>query len=443
MWVLGLVIMIDQIDQNIVRGVVPQLKEAFGINDAQIGLLLSAFVVVNGLVTVPAGYLADRWNRTRTIGHTVVGWSGITMLTAAAGSFGVLLALRAALGFGQAITEPSAASLISDYYPAAQRGRAFAVQQVLTFVGIGVGIALGGAIGEAFGWHWAFIVVGPPGLLIALLAYGLREPRRGAGDRMHLGIAEEDIAEEPKVDLFEGGFKQFMVDMGQGLRDDFKTIYAIPTLRYALVGVGALLFTVSGIGAWLAVFHERFSGMTQDEATRAVGGLLIAGGIPGILLGGRLADRWASKVRGARVVIPAWCIAIGNTIFIVSYLPIPSGLSLFLQLIAIFAVTMAIPALRAGLADAVPAHLRGAGFGAFNLVSIVFGAALAPFLVGVLADVWNLRVAFLIVSPPVYIGAYILYKARDHLDEDAMKILEAVMRAIQLDQERKSERDDV
>src|SRR4051794_5817936 len=271
MWVLGLVIMIDQIDQNIVRGVVPQLKHDFGINDAQVGLLLSAFVIVNGLVTVPAGYLADRWNRSRTIGHTVVGWSAITMATAASGSFGVLLALRAALGFGQAITEPSAAALISDYYPPQQRGRAFAVQQVLTFVGIGVGIALGGAIGERYGWHWAFIVVGPPGFVIALLAYGLREPRRGEADRRQLGIDEaDDETPDERVALFEGGVKQFFVDMLRGLRDDFRTIYAIPTLRYALVGVGALLFTVSGIGAWLAVFHERFSGMTQDEATRAV-----------------------------------------------------------------------------------------------------------------------------------------------------------------------------
>ncbi|MDQ1519169.1 MAG: hypothetical protein QOI55_242 [Actinomycetota bacterium] len=443
MWVLGLVIMIDQIDQNIVRGVVPQLKSDFGINDAQIGLLLSAFVIVNGLVTVPAGYLADRWNRTHTIGHTVVGWSAITMATAASGTFGVLLALRAALGFGQAVTEPSAASLLSDYYPAAQRGRAFAVQQVLTFVGIGTGIALGGGIGQHFGWHWAFIVVGPPGFLIAFLAYRLREPRRGHADRMQLGVEEsdDDAGEDERVDLFEGGIRQFFVDMMRGLRDDFRTIYAIPTLRYALAGVGALLFTVSGIGAWLAVFHERFSGMTQDEATRAVGGLLIAGGVPGILLGGRIADRYASRVRGARVVIPAYCIGVGNTIFIVSYLPIPSGVSIFLQLLAIFAVTMAIPALRAGLADAVPAHLRGAGFGAFNLVSIVFGAALAPLVVGALADVWNLRVAFLVVSPPVYIGAYILFKARDHLDADALKIFEAVMRAMQQDQERNAERD--
>ena len=136
-------------------------------------------MLVNGIVTVPAGYLADRWHRTRTIGHTVVAWSGITMLTAASQNFGQLIAGRALLGFGQAITEPSANSLISDYYPTEQRGSAFSVQQIMGIIGFGVGIALGGAIGSQYGWHWAFIVVGPPGFVIAAIAYRLHEPSRG------------------------------------------------------------------------------------------------------------------------------------------------------------------------------------------------------------------------------------------------------------------------
>ena len=436
MWLLGLVIMVDQIDQNIVRGVVDQLKQTFGIDDAAIGVLLSAFVLVNGLVTVPAGYLADRWNRTRTIGHTVVGWSLITMLTAAAQSFAMLVGLRALLGFGQAITEPSANSLLSDYYPTSQRGRAFSVQQVMVFVGIGTGIALGGAIGEAWGWRAAFLVVGPPSLIVAFLAYALREPARGYGDRLHMGLDETEHAPAEHVQLFERGFRQFVVDMVQGLRDDFRTIWNITTLRYALVGVSALMFTVAGVGAWLPQFHERFSGMTQKEAANVVGALIIFGGIPGVLLGGRLADRFATRIKGARVAIPAYCIFVGNAVLMASYFPIPSWCSVALQLLGIFSVTMAIPALRAGMADAVPAHLRGAGFGAFNLVSILFGAAAAPIIVGALADVWNLRVAFLVVSPPVFVGAAILLMARNHLDADAMKIFEAVVRAMQLDQER-------
>jgi MFS transporter, Spinster family, sphingosine-1-phosphate transporter len=435
MWALGLVIMIDQVDQNIVRGVIPQLKSAFGIDDAQVGLLLSAFVLVNGLVTVPAGYLADRWNRTRTIGHTVVGWSAITMVTAASQTFVQLLGLRALLGFGQAITEPSANSLLSDYYPTSERGKVFSNQQVLGFAGFGLGIALGGAIGTTLGWRWAFVLVGPPGLVIALLAYGLREPRRGAGDRLHLGI-EDDEGEDEHVKLFEHGVRRFCSDMMHGLWQDFSVILRIPTLRLALVGVGALLFTVTGIGAWLPEFHRRFSGLTQGQATTAVGGLVLLGGIPGVLLGGRVADRYATRVRGARVAIPAYCISVGTAFVTVSYLPMPFWLSFALEIVGFFAITMAIPALRAGIADAVPAHLRGAGFGAFNLVSIVFGAAAAPVIVGALADVWNLRIAFLLVSPPVFAGTYCLFRARDHLDADAAKIFEAVVRAMQEDQER-------
>jgi MFS family permease len=304
-------------------------------------------------------------------------------------------------------------------------------------VGFGVGIALGGVIGSQFGWHWAFIVVGPPGFLIAAIAYRLREPRRGHGDRLHLGITEDAPSEEDQR-LFEHGPRRFLVDMITGLRDDLRVIISIPTLKYALVGVGAFMFTVTGIGAWLPEFHRRFSGLTQEQATTAVGLIVLAGGIPGLLLGGQIADRYATRIRGARVVIPSYCIAVGTGLFTVSYLPMPFVVSLALELVGMFTVWVAVPALRAGVADAVPAHLRGAGFGAFNIVSIVFGAAAAPVIVGALADVFNLRVAFLLVSPPVFLGAYVLYRARDHLDADAAKIFEAVVRAMQQDEDRAS-----
>jgi len=308
----------------------------------------------------------------------------------------------------------------------------------MVFIGFGLGIALGGAVGSTFGWRAAFLCVGPPSILVAFLAYTLKEPKRGAGDRMHIdATTANDAAEVEHVQLFEAGFRQFVRDMIRGLRDDFRTIWDITTLRYALVGISALTFTVAGIGAWLPQFHERFSGMTEKQATSLVGALIIFGGIPGVVFGGYVADRFATRVKGARVAIPAACIFVGNTFLILSYLPLPTAAAVLFQLLGIFAITSAIPALRAGMADAVPAHLRGAGFGAFNLVSILFGAAAAPIIVGALADVWNLRVAFLIVSPPVYIGAWILFMARNHLDADALKIFEAVVRAMQHDQERK------
>lgn len=146
MWLLGLVMLVDQMDQSVARGVQGPIQREFGVSDFGIGVMLSAFVVVNGFVTLPAGYLADRLPRVRTIGKTVILWSAISAACALAPTFGVLVLIRAALGFGQAITEPSGASLLADFYPGRERGRAFSIQQALIFVGIGLGFILGGVV---------------------------------------------------------------------------------------------------------------------------------------------------------------------------------------------------------------------------------------------------------------------------------------------------------
>jgi MFS family permease len=441
MWALGLVLMLDQLDQSIVRGMITPLKEEFGVGDFAIGLLTSSLLLVNGIITLPAGYLADRWHRTRTIGHTVLAWSGITALGAAAPNFPSLVGLRSMLGFGQAVTEPSAASLIADYYPLDRRGRAFSVQQIMLFVGIGAGISLGGFISDNFGWRWGFFVAGLPGVIVALLAYRMREPKRGAADRLHLGVEDDDtIDADVSLPLFEHGFNAFVRDTWDGLKADLRTILNITTMRYALIGIAVLQFTVVGISTWLPQFYERQLHVKQGSAEGLVGSLIVLGGIPGILLGGRLADYFTDKVRGARMAIPAYCIMAGTTLFTVSYMHLPTGAVYVLQLFAIFVIVMSIPALRAGLSDALPANLRGAGFGAFNIVSVVLGAASAPLIVSGLSQIFgdNLRTAFLIVTPPVYLGSFILLRARDHLEADTAKIFEAIMLAMQEQQAREA-----
>ena len=438
MWVLGLVLMIDQVDQNIVRGVVTPLKADLGVGDLGIGVLLTSYTLVNGVVTVPAGYLADRWHRTRTMGHTIVGWSGITALTAAMPNFGSLVAIRSALGFGQAVTEPSAASLLADYYPVEQRGRAFSIQQCLLLVGFGLGVGVGGVVGALLGWRAAFLVVGTPGVVIAVAVYRLREPTRGAADRMHLGFDAGD--EEPRPALFEGGLLRFARDLVDGLRADARTILGVPTMRYALVGVSVLLFSITAVGAALPQFYERDLHVAKGAAEVWTGVLVILGGIPGVLLGGRMADRFMTRIRGARMAIPAYCLLVGTTMFTASYLWLPFGAAFPLELAGFFVTTMSIPALRAGLSDAVPANLRGAGFGFFNLASVVFGG-MAPLVVfGLSQATGHLRTAFLIVSPPMYVGALVLLRAREHMDADAARIFEAILTAMQEQRERE-ERD--
>lgn len=443
MWALGLVLLLDSVDQSIVRGMVGPLQDHFHVGDTGIGLLTSAFILVNGLVTVPAGYLADRWHRTRTIGHTVLGWSGITALCAAAPNFAVLVAIRGALGFGQAVTEPSAASLIADYYPTAQRGRAFSIQQVMIIGGIGLGVGIGGVVGNTLGWRAGFLVVALPGILVALISYRLREPRRGHADRLHLGVHGDDVeADVADHGLFDDGLGTFLRDMLVGLRQDLRTIWDITTMKYAMVGVSVLLFAVFAVSTWLPQFYERQLGVAAGRAEVYFMALVVLGGIPGVLLGGTVADRYATRVRGARVAIPAYCILAGNTLFTVSYLRLPLWPAFALQTAGLFFFTMAIPGLRAGLSDAIPANLRGAGFGAFNLVSVVLGGAGAPLVVSILSQTFdnNLRTAFLCIAPLVFLGAIVLLRAREHLEADAMKIFQAVVTAMQEQQAREAAR---
>src|SRR5688572_9690766 len=147
--VLALVNLVDQTDTNILRGVLPFIEDEFHTSDFQLGALGFAFVFINALATIPAGWLADRVRRTRLIGFTLFSWSGLSALSAAAGSYLQLFGARASLGFGQAIDDPASTSLLADYYPAEVRGRVFSAQQVTSFIGAGIGIGLGGVVGRS------------------------------------------------------------------------------------------------------------------------------------------------------------------------------------------------------------------------------------------------------------------------------------------------------
>jgi MFS family permease len=439
MWVVGLTLFVDGMDQYIVRGSSDQIKAAFGVGDTAIGLLFSAFILVNGIVTLPAGYLADRWNRTRAMAVTIVAWSIISALggLVPTAAFGLLVLVRSTLGFGQAITDPSGSSVIADYYGTERRGKAFSIQQCLSYVGLGVGLAVGGAIGPLFhghGWRVAFFVSLFPGLLIAYFCWRLPEPSRGSADRAHvLGNDEMELAAEADdPPLFPAGFRRFLADMADGLRKDVGTILRIPTMRYALVGVSTVLFVVTAVATWMPNYYQNQLHLTQQASNATFGALAILGGIPGTLIGGRIADRWVNRVLGARVVIPAVCIFTSAALFMLSFVSTTFAVVFVVQLLGFLAATACVPALRAGLSDAAPAHLRGTGFGAFNLASVIFGSAAAPLVTSAIATQFggNFRTAFLIILPVAFLGAGCLLLARRHIEEDAAKVFEAVVTAM-------------
>ncbi|MGH9299146.1 MAG: hypothetical protein ACRDZT_04465, partial [Acidimicrobiales bacterium] len=205
----------------------------------------------------------------------------------------------------------------------------------------------------------------------------------------------------------------------------------IRTMRYALGGVSALLFTVTAVASALPQFYEHQLGLSTSKAALFVGLLIVLGGVPGVLLGGRLADRFAPRITGGRMAVPAVCLLVGEVVFVVSFAHMDFALVYVLEVLGTFVLTLAIPALRAGVSDALPATIRGAGFAAFNLVSVIAGQAAASVVVFSIAGALggDYRSALLAVSPGVAAGALVLFRARHYLDADVARILESVTRA--------------
>jgi MFS family permease len=343
-----------------------------------------------------------------------------------------MLFARAAMGIGQAVDDPASTSYLADSYPSRMRARVFSASQVSFFLGGGIGLALGGWIGESFGWRWAFAAVGLPGALVAISVFRLREPRRGEAELPGSMTWDEIAALPPReVDREHGAEAltpgQFARLAATELRSELKMIFGIRTMRYVVIGIASLLFTVQGIGAWLAIYHQRYSGMSISRSSLVVGGVLAVGGLIGTVCGGWFSDRHHHHWNGGRIVIAVWSAVICAVLFMVSIAVGVVGLRVGLQFVGVVAAAGAAPGLRAVMADVVPPESRGVGASAVALTTAVFGTAMAPSVIGFLSELTgSLAAAFYISLPTVIVGLLLLLRARTTLNDDAQAIITAV-----------------
>jgi MFS family permease len=445
LWTMAAVSLVDQIDVSVARGVLPVLEDEWHLSDTELGLITSVFVVVSTVATIPAGWVADHYRRTRVIGWTLLSWSGLILLSATAINYVHLLFARAAMGIGQAVDDPASTSYLGDSYPARMRGRVFSAQQVSFFLGGGIGLALGGWIGETFGWRWAFAVVGVPGAVVALAVFRLREPRRGEAE-LPATMTWDEIAALPPRE-FDGVSGAEGLSMGQFARlawtelvSQLRMIFGIRTMRYVLVGVAALLFTVAGISTWLPIYHERYSDMSVTRATAVVGIVLGIGGLIGTIGGGMFSDRHHHRWKGGRVVIVVWSAVLCAVLFMISFAVGSVGVRIALQFLGVVAAAGAAPGLRAAMTDVVPPDSRGVGASAMALTTSVFGTALAPVLVGGVSSLTgSLVAAFYLTFPPVILGLMLLLRARHTLEDDARAIVTAIVEENQLLERQRAE----
>ncbi len=192
--VLTLAYVVSFLDRQIMALLVEPIRADLDLSDTQISLLLGlAFAIFYTLLGIPIGRLADRRSRRAIIAVGITIWCLMTAACGLARNFWQLFLARVGVGVGEATLNPSALSMISDYFPREQRGKAISVYNMGVSLGAGIALILGGwiigmvtaappvtlpVVGELYAWQTVFLAVGLPGLLIAALMITVREPAR-------------------------------------------------------------------------------------------------------------------------------------------------------------------------------------------------------------------------------------------------------------------------
>jgi len=412
---------IDAVDRGILPGVLTQVQDDLGFSDTQAGLLGTAFVLTGFLVVLPAGYLADRYARTKIIAVVLASWGLISGLNALVRSFWQFLAVRATLGIGETIDNPASQSLLADYYRTDVRGRAFALQRATPFFGQALGVGLAGGVAALLSWRWAFLLVGVPGSILAFAVWRLPEPVRGESDDPAVPAEREPIL--PVV-------APVPPERGTGPRAllrDVRAAMRVRTLRSLMVGSAIAAGALSGLGFWAAAFYERHTSLGSGGGAALAGVLILVGAISGTFIAGRQVDRLRERYEGAPMLLAGVCQLIGAVLLMTTFLSVPLWFRIPVQGVAVAFVVGGLVAIPVMITEVVSPMVRGTAFSVTSFLSAVAGAA-SPLAIGLIADQFdyvvdgevkgNLANAFLIVTPLVLGGALVLLRGRRHVAGD-------------------------
>ncbi|MGH7761731.1 MAG: spinster family MFS transporter [Candidatus Dormibacteraceae bacterium] len=382
---------LNYMDRYVGAAASPLIQKEFNLSDSQVGLLGSAFLLVYAVAAVPFGYWADRGVRKTVVAAGVAIWSLATLFTGFAHSFPQLFVSRAVLGIGEAGYYPAGTSLLSDYFPKEQRGRTMSIWGAGSTFGIAVGFAGGGYIAEKFGWRSAFFFAAVPGILFALLAFGLREPLRGSAEK--IGRAVERIHDA-------------------SLRN-FVDLLRIRTLRATILSQTLLYFVLASNAFWLPILLTRRFNLSVGKAGLLAGVVLVAGGLIGTLAGGWIADRRSRNNPSAHLQVGIAGFLLG-AIFITIALVAPLNVGPIPVFVPAFVLAVVCLYLYSGPFTAVAQNvvspgLRASAVTMLLFISHVFGDSHSTFDVGWISDrIGSLQTALLITSPTLLVLAAVI-----------------------------------
>ena len=366
LFVLVIVYAINFIDRNILTTLIEPIKQELGVSDTAMGLLTGlAFAVFYTFAGIPIAQLADRGSRRTVMSIGIAFWSLMTAVSGLATSYAQLALARIGVGVGEASATPAAHSLISDYFPPERRTRAIAIYNTGASLGVLFGLALGGWLASEFGWRFAFMAVGLPGLLVALLVrFTIAEPERGRVE----GLA--DRGERP------------------GVKETLRHLLGMKSFRHIALAAALYSMTAYGVLAWAFVLMIRVHDVSAASLGLQLGLVIGIGGAVGQVLGGILCDRLALRDRRWLVWVPAILAVAHAPFYVVFALATSPGLALLAFVpVNLMNAVFAAPTytLTQGLATL---RMRATGSAIVLFVLNLIGLGLGPTLVGVLNDVF-------------------------------------------------------
>jgi MFS family permease len=302
LWILLIVYIFNFLDRQIVNILAEPIKTDLGLSDTQLGLLAGpAFAVFYALLGIPIARYADKpgTNRVRLISLSLAIWSAMTAVCGLAQNFVQLLFARIGVGVGEAGCTPAAHSLISDSVPPEKRSSAIAFYGLGVPIGSLLGLIIGGIVNDLHGWRVALMLVGLPGLVLALVVlFVMREPR-------HSRSAEATAAAAAIVPL----------STGEAMRE----IFASRAFVYILIASSVVAFLGYGKALWTISFFIRSHGLSTTEAGLSMAVVLGLAGVFGTWLGGKMADKFGARDKRHILTFPAFGMAVAAPILFLGY----------------------------------------------------------------------------------------------------------------------------
>ena len=448
--VLIIVYVFNFIDRNILSILAEDIKADLGIGDAEMGFLYgTVFAVFYAVFGIPLARFADVWTRRSLISGGLLFWSAMTALSGTAKSFGVLAVYRVGVGIGEASASPAAYSLLADYYPVRIRATVIALYSAGVYIGAGIGLFLGGLVLDYWaatyptdppfglkGWQVAFMVVGLPGILMAIWVRTLREPQRGISEGLvtepHPApfkvLRDEMLAVIPPFNLIgiashrdvlirnliaavvlavvayllivaTGSTAQWIatgigvyvtISWAQSLKIKDPATYSLMfgsrAFIYTMIAFPTISFIGYGAGFWVPPLLLRVHDVSSAEIGLWIGLGGALGGLTGVTLGGVLADYLKSRMAGGRIIIGY--VAVAGSIPTLIALLYAESLTAAFFLNFLFTVPSAlwvgVPPSTAS--DLVMPRMRAVAGAYYILVNTFIGLALGPYVMGQISD---------------------------------------------------------